>query len=70
VRVGLFAKLSGLREGNLDQASTVKSLADERRLARMRELETLREVVAGTRRMISLGPGDIAAQRTLSEQKR
>ncbi len=54
-----------------NQANTAKLLAENSTLARMKELEMLQEILAGTKTTILLGPGDIAAQvRTLLEQKK
>jgi hypothetical protein len=44
------------------QANTARLLAENPVLARMKELEALEEILAGTKATFILGPGDLAAQ--------
>src|SRR5690606_33221212 len=44
------------------QANTARLLAENPVLARMRELEALKDVLANTRATFVLGPGDLAEQ--------
>lgn len=44
------------------QANTAKVLAENPVLARLKELEALQEIVAGTKATFVLGPGDLATQ--------
>ena len=44
------------------QANTAKLLAENPLLARLKELEMLKDVLAGTKATFVFGPGDIAEQ--------